>query len=123
MENPQWKIDLRSCFEDLLVIDRCRGEAEAQFERFCDYIAEPAFEALAEEFARYEVKCRSVWVKGVSIEFEIRFPKSKEDQFHYILWLPKHAVELKLKLTLRGRRAPGGPVEEKTMPFIAKVAA
>jgi|GEM_PF-200420 len=122
-DKPDWKSDLRSCFEDLQVIDRCRGEAVAQFDRFCDYVAEPAFEALTDEFGRYEIKCRSTWTKGASIEFEIRFPRSKEDHFHYILWLPKQAVELKLRLTIRGRKAPGAPMEEKTIPFIDKAPA
>lgn len=123
MDTSDWRSDLRSCFEDLQVIERCRGEVVAQFDRFCDYVAEPAFEILTEEFDRYEIKCRSTWTKGASIHFEIRFPRSKEDQFHYILWLPKNAVELKLKLTLRGRKAPGGPMEEKTVLFIDKAPA
>ena len=123
MAEPGWKQDLQTCFEDLQVIDRCRIEAVGQFDKFCDYVAEPAFEALTEEFGRYEIRCRSAWVKGSSIQFEIRFPRSKEDHFHYALWLPKNVVELKMKLTLRGRKAPGGPMEEKTMAFIAKAPA
>jgi hypothetical protein len=123
MDKPDWRTDLRSCFEDLQVIDRCRGEAVAQFDRFCDYVAEPAFEALAEEFGRYEMKGRSSWTKGSSVEFDVRFPRSKEDQFQYVLWLPKQAVELKLKLTLRGRKAPGAPLEEKTMAFLDHASA
>jgi hypothetical protein len=123
MDKSDWKQDLQTCFEDLQVIDRCRIEAVAQFDQFCDYVAEPAFEALTDEFIRYGIRCRSAWVKGVSIAFEAKFPRSKEDQFHYILWLPKNAVELKMKLTLRGRKGPGVALEEKTMAFLAKAPA
>jgi hypothetical protein len=123
MDAPGWKQDLRSCLDDLRVIDRCRGEAVGQFERFCDYVAEPAFKALAEEFEGYEIKGQAIRIVGSSIQFEIRFPKSHEDQFHYALWLPNNAVELKMKLTIRGRKAPGGPMEEKTLPFLPKASA
>ena len=123
MAEQDWKKDLRSCFDDLQVIDRCRSEAVGQFDKFCEYVVEPAFEALIEEFLRHEIKCRTVRIKGSSIQLEVKFPRSKEDHFHYSLWLPKHVVELKMKLTLRCRKAPGGPMEEKTMAFIAKAPA
>jgi hypothetical protein len=123
MDDQSWRTDLTACFDDLQVIAKCRAEAVERFVEFCDYVAEPAFEALAGEFRRFDVKTRYRTRKGISTHLEIRFPKSRVDQFHYILWVPKNAVELKLKLTVRGRRTPSGPLEEKTVPLIQKVAA
>ena len=37
--------------------------------------------------------------------------------------MPRNSVELKLKLTIQGRRLPAGPLEEKTVPFIVKSTA
>ena len=76
---------------------------------------------LAEEFLRYKVKARFWKDKGKSIRFEVRFPRSQTDQFHYILWMPKNSIELKLKLTIRSRKTPLAPLEEKTVPFIENV--
>ena len=96
------------------------GRGRRAFDQFCEYVAEAAFEALAEEFAGYQVKTRSWKVQGKSIHLEIRFPRSRVDQFHYILWMPKNSVELRLKLTVKWRKTPLGPLEEKTVPFIEK---
>jgi hypothetical protein len=120
-DSSGWRSDLTSCFEDLKVVERCREEAVEHFGRFCDYVAEPAFQALAGEFLRYRVKARSWSVKGKSVHFEVRFPRSQTGQFHYILWMPKNSIELKLKLTIKSRKSPLGPLEEKTVPFIENV--
>ena len=118
-----WKNDLAACFEDLQVIEKCRTEAVERFIEFCEYVAEPAFEALGEELLRFGVKTKSRTIRGVSAHLEIRFPRSRIDQFHYILWMPKNSVELVLKLTVRGRRTPSGPLAEKIVPLIQKVEA
>jgi len=123
MDDQSWRTDLKACFEDLQVIEKCRAEALERFSEFVAYVAEPAFEALEGEFQAFRVKTRYRTLQGVATHFEIRFPKSRIDQFHYILWMPKNAVELKLKLTVRGRRTPTGPLEEKTIPLIQKVTA
>jgi hypothetical protein len=123
MDDKNWKSDLKACFEDLQVIEKCRAEALERFIEFCEYVAEPAFEALEEEFLRFGVKTRYRTIRGVSTHLEIRFPRSRVDQFHYILWMPKNSVELMLKLTVRGRRTPPGPLEEKTVPLIRNVEA
>jgi hypothetical protein len=36
--------------------------------------------------------------------------------------MPKHSVELKLKLTVKWRRTPLGTLEEKTVPFLEKAS-
>jgi hypothetical protein len=123
MDDQSWRTDLAACFEDLQVIEKCRAEAVERFIDFCEYVAEPAFEALGEEFLRFAVKTKSRTIRGVSTHLEIRFPRSRVDQFHYILWMPKNSVELTLKLTVRGRRTPSGPLEEKTVPLIRNVEA
>jgi len=123
MNDQDWKSDLAACFEDLQVISKCRAEALERFIEFCEYVAEPAFEALGQEFLRFGVKTKFRTIAGVSTHLEIRFPRSRVDRFHYVLWMPKNSVELLLKLTVRGRRAPNGPLEEKTVPFIQKVEA
>jgi hypothetical protein len=116
-----WRSDLTTCFEDLKVVERCREEALDHFAQFCEFVVAPAFESLTGEFLQYKVKSRSWQVKGRSIHFEIRFPRSQTDQFHYILWMPKNSIELKLKLTIRSRKTPLSPLEERTLPFIEKV--
>jgi hypothetical protein len=123
MDDGNWKDDLKAVFDDLRVIEKCRAEALERFVEFCDYVAEPAFEALEGEFLQFRVKSKYRTVRGVSIHLQVRFPASRVDQFHYVLWMPRNSVELKLKLTIRGRRSPAGPLEEKTMPFIVKSTA
>ena len=122
MDRADWKVDLKGCFIDAKVLEKCREEAFEHFDQFCEYVAEAAFEALAEEFLGYQVKTRSWKVQGKSIHLEIRFPRSRVDQFHYILWMPRHSVELKLKLTVKWRRTPLGTLEEKTVPFLEKAS-
>jgi len=120
-DTGDWRSDLTTCFEDLKVVERCREEALEHFSQFCEFVVEPAFKALAEEFNRYKVKARFWQVKGRSIHFEVRFPRSQTDQFHYVLWMPKNSIELKLKLTTKSRKTPLGELEERTVPFIEKV--
>ena len=122
MDKAEWKEDLQGCFLDAKVLEKCREEAVEHFDQFCEYVAESAFEALTEEFLGYQVKSRSWKIQGKSIHLEIRFPRSRVDQFHYILWMPKHSVELKLKLTVKWRRTPLGTLEEKTVPFLEKAS-
>jgi len=122
MDRADWKEDLKGCFLDAKVLEKCREEAVEHFDQFCEYVAESAFEALAEEFLGYQVKTRFWKVQGKSIHLEIRFPRSRVDQFHYILWMPRNSVELKLKLTVKWRRTPLGTLEEKTVPFLEKAS-
>lgn len=123
MDDGNWKDDLRAVFDDLRVIEKCRAEALERFVEFCDYVAEPAFEALEDEFLRFRVKSKFRTVRGAEIHLQVRFPRSRIDQFHYILWMPRNSVELKLRLTIKGRRSPAGLLEEKTVPFIVKSTA
>jgi len=52
MPERDWKEALAKCFEELRVIEECKGETPENFKQFCEFIAEPAFESLAEELRR-----------------------------------------------------------------------
>ena len=106
MGKRDWKEELRGHFDNIRVLERCQAETVAQFAQFCEFIAEPAFENLTDELALYGVRSRHQKTRVPDIRFIICFPGTKEDQFHYRVSLPKNAVELRLKLTIRGRQAP-----------------
>ncbi|MCJ7563113.1 MAG: hypothetical protein MUP52_00810 [Candidatus Aminicenantes bacterium] len=122
MVKADWKDDLKTCFDDLEVIEKCRAEALKHFNQFCDLIVEPAFEILAEEFRKHRVKVKFRKDQGKSIHLVVRFPKSRVDQFRYILWMPEDSVELKLRLTIKSRKTPFVQLEERTVPFIENVS-
>jgi hypothetical protein len=101
-----WKKELANHFENVRVIELCQAETVGQFDQFCEFIAEPAFEGLTDELNQYRIKSEQVKTKGRSIRFVICFPGLKEEQFHYRIALPKNAVELRLRLQIKARRTP-----------------
>lgn len=113
-----WKDQLRGCFEDIAILERCRKETAENFQQFCEFIAEPALEALEDELKTYEIRAKHSIRKGRSISFQVDFRKSKTDHFHYAIVLPKNSLELKLQAQVRGRRAPNGPLLESIEPFM-----
>jgi hypothetical protein len=119
MGKIDWKKDLANHFENIRVIELCQAETVGQFDQFCEFIAEPAFENLAEELAQYRIKSEHVKNKGRSIRFIISFPNSKEEQFHYRISLPKNSVELRLRLQIKARPTPRADyqtIDEDFMP-------
>lgn len=106
MAKIDWKKELANHFENVRVIELCQAETVGQFDNFCEFIAESAFESLAEEMGNFRIKCEQQKAKGRSIRFVICFPGLKEEQFHYRISLPKNAVELRLKLQIKARRTP-----------------
>lgn len=118
MGNENWKTDLRTCFENIRVLERCKKEARNHFGQFCEFIAEPAFEALVEELKEYEIRARFRKSKQDAISFQADFANSRVDNFDYTVLLPKNSVELKLILRIRGRKARKGALEEKEEPFM-----
>lgn len=120
MTNIDWKDKLRGCFEDVAVLERCRRETAASFRQFCEFIVEPAFEALEEEFKAYQIRAKHEILNGKSISLVVDFRKSKTDQFRYTILLPKNSIELRLKVQVRGRRAPNASVEDKVEPFMSE---
>ena len=82
MGQVDWKKDLANHFENVRVIELCQAETVAQFDQFCEFIAEPAFEVLTDELAQYKIRSTQIRNKGRSIRFAICFPGLKEEQFH-----------------------------------------
>jgi guanylate kinase len=121
MEEDGWKKSLSNFLEDLRISEECKGETPENFNQFCEFIAEPSFESLSEELRKYGIKSEYKIKKRKWISFEVKFPKSRIDNFHYIILLPRNAVELKLKLRTRGRRTKKSLIEEKVETFMKDV--
>lgn len=121
MPKKDWRESLRACFENIDILERCKVETNENFRQFCEFIAEPAFEVLAEEMKSYGVKVRFGTVKGKSTWLQCSFPKSRVDHFHYVISLPKNSIELKLRLQIRGRKTPRAPLEEEDKPFFEEL--
>lgn len=119
MGDIDWKTELANHFENLRVIERCQSETIGHFVQYCEFIAEPAFENLADELAQYKIKSRRQKNKGRDIRFVICFPGTKDDQFQYRIMLPKNSVELRLKLQVKGRRTPKTEYETTDEDFMA----
>lgn len=117
MPQKDWKESLRACFDNMAILERCKAETAENFRQFCEFIAEPAFEALAEEMKLYEVKAKFGTSKGNIAWFQCNFPKSRADHFHYVITLPRNSVELRLRLHIRGRKTPRSPLLEEEKPF------
>lgn len=121
MEEDGWKKSLSNFLEDLRIIEECKGETPENFNQFCEFIAEPSFESLSEELRKYGIKSEYKIKKRKLISFEVKFPKSRIDNFHYIIILPKNSIELKLRLRTRGRRTKKSLIEEKVEIFMKDV--
>jgi hypothetical protein len=117
VSNGNWKDRLKSCFEDLALIEKRQKETLENFDQFYEFIAEPAFEVLSRELRNYKIKARYGRLRGREIRFTVNFPGSAVDNFHYELLLPRNSVELRFKLRLRGRRSSQSVLEERHMPF------
>jgi len=121
MTADDWKDRLRIFFESIDVLERCQLETRKNFTQFCEFIAEPAFEALSEEMKQYKIKCKFWTRKGRSTGIHFDFPSSGVNSFQYIISLPKNAVQMKLRLQIRGRKSPQAPLEESEETFMEKV--
>jgi len=121
MEENDWRKSLNNFLEDLRIIEECKGETPENFNQFCEFIAEPSFESLSEELRKYGIKSIYRMKKQKWISLEVKFPKSRIDNFHYIISLPKNSVELRLRLKTRGRRTKRSLIEEKEEPFMKDV--
>jgi hypothetical protein len=104
MGNKDWKTELKNHFENMRILEKCQAETLIHFEQFCEFIVEPAFEALVDEIASFGVKARFQKAKGRDIRLSLSFPGSKDEQFHYKIAIPRNSVELRLALVIRGRK-------------------
>jgi formyltetrahydrofolate hydrolase len=121
MAKTDWKDELASFMDDLRVVDECKIEAPEKFNQFCEFIAESSFEGLSEELKIYGIKSKVRKEKGKSIAFEVNFPKSRVDNFHYVIRLPNNALDLQLRLLIKGRKDKKSQIEEKEVPFMKHI--
>jgi hypothetical protein len=113
-----WKKELAGFFEEYAIIETSKKEALDDFDQFCEFIAEPAFEILSTELKKYGIRSKSRRVNGRSNTFLINFPGSRIDNFHYAICLPKNSIQLRLTLWIRGRKTQKNALEEKKLPFM-----
>lgn len=106
-----WKENLASFFDGYRIIERSKEDTIKNFDQFCEFVAEPAFESLGEDLENYRITSKIKKDKGKSITFQINFPKSKVENFLYIIMFPKNSLELQLKLSIRGRKDINSPME------------
>jgi len=112
---------LAGLFEEIDIVETSQKETEENFDQFCEFVAEPAFETMAEELLAFGIKTKIKRSKGKSISFTIRFPQSRIDRFDYVILLPKNALELRLRLKVRGRGHKKGVLEDKNGPFMEQI--
>lgn len=115
-----WKENLSAVFEELRIIQASIKEILGNFDQFCEFIAEPAFESLSEELKQYGIKSSLKRIKGKSIDFQINFKKSRKAHFHYIICLPENSVELRMKLFIKGRKERKSVMKQKEKLFMEK---
>jgi hypothetical protein len=113
-----WKKDLSTFFEEHAIIETSKKETLDDFDQFCEFIAEPAFESLSEALRDFGIASKSQRSRGKSITFKINFPGSRLDNFHYAICLPKNSIELRLTLRISGRRNKNSIMEDKPVPFM-----
>lgn len=117
MLDEKWKDQLRTYFEHLRIIEKCKHDTLEHFAQFTEFIAEPAFEALEEALKPHGIRVGFKKEKGTAVVFDISFPRLKEMNFRYIIMLPRNSVELKLNRKTVGRRSPRALTEEEFGPF------
>lgn len=116
-----WREDLTSLLEEFSIIETSKKETLEDFDQFCEFVVEPAFESLTEALKKLGIKSKSRRTKGKFISFQINFPGSRIDNFQYIISLPKNSLELRLKLRIRGRKNKRSVMGEKEESFMEAV--
>lgn len=113
-----WKKELAGFFEEYAIIEMSKKEALDDFDQFCEFIAEPAFESLSPELREFGIRSKTQKSEKNTITFLINFPGSRIDNFHYAISLPKNSIQLRLTLRIRGRKTRKDAMEEKRFPFM-----
>jgi len=116
-----WKTKLTRYFEESRIIQNSIMETLDNFNHFCEFVVEPAFEALSEELLQFRIKTKLMRVKGRSIAIRINYAGSRIDNFLYSIFLPNKSFELKLRLRIKGRKDKKSPCQEKVEPFMNDV--
>ncbi|MBN2198459.1 MAG: hypothetical protein JW747_01265 [Candidatus Aminicenantes bacterium] len=122
MNEDSWKERLRNVLGDFDLLEKCKRDTLDNFQQFCEFIAEPAFESLRLEFRRHRIKTSYGRLKKRAVYFRVNFRRSRADNFYYVLILPANAVEMRLRLLLRGRRAPHAALEDREEAFLPLLA-
>jgi hypothetical protein len=112
-----WKVELANFFEELRILKESKHEALEDFNQFCEFVVETAFETLEDELIQYGIKSKIIKVAGKSIAFQINFSRSRISHFKYTIYFPKGSLNLKLKLKLRGRKTKNSDADEKEIDF------
>lgn len=121
MTKEKWRGHLEDCFEKIRLIEKCQAETKENFTQFCEFIAEPAFEALSESLKEYGIKGHIRKEDLLTIRLDISFAKTRATQFSYEIHLPKNSIQLKLKLRLLGRKDKKSPFREWREAFMPQV--
>jgi len=58
MIEEKWMKELNRYFEELRIIEKCQQEARDHFDQFCEFIVEPAFEALEQALKPRRIKVK-----------------------------------------------------------------
>jgi len=113
-----WKADLTRYFEEARILQSSKQEALGNFDQFCEFVAEPAFENLGDELEQFEIKTKMSRAKGKWITLQIYFLGSRIDNFSYTIELPKNSLELRLRLKIKGRNDKKSPPRFSEEPFM-----
>lgn len=122
MKEEKWQEELERYFQGLRIIDKSQEEAREHFDQFCEFIVEPAVEALEDKLKQHGIKIKYWHQKYSCFHLQINFPGSKVANFHYVISLPKNSLDLKLSLKTFGRKDKNSPVSGgKEGPFLPGV--
>lgn len=121
MKEEKWLKELNHYFEGLRIIEKYQQEAKDHFNQLCEFIVEPAFEALENTLKARAVRIKYDWKKDKFIHLQINFPQSRIDNFHYTILLPSNSLELKLVLKTAGRKNQRAPLVEEEKSFLPEV--
>ncbi|HRD02485.1 MAG TPA: hypothetical protein PLP57_07595 [Candidatus Saccharicenans sp.] len=122
MKEEKWHEELGRYFQGLRIIEKSQEEAREHFDQFCEFIVEPAVEALEDELKLHGIKIKYRRQKYSYFHLQVNFPGSKVDNFHYMISLPKNSLDLTLTLKTSGRKDKKSPVSgEQEGPFLPGV--
>lgn len=121
MTTDDWKKKLAEFFDEYRIILASQKDTLEDFDQFCEFIVEPAFENLQEELREYGIRSKIIRIKGKLISLVIFYGKSRIDRFQYILELPRKSVEMRLRLRIRGRKSKKAAPEESTGAFLPDI--
>ncbi len=121
MSADDWKLRLRLFIDSISILERCQYETRENFKQFCEFIAETAFESLAEELKEYKIKSKFWTETGRSTGIRMDFPNSRVPSFHYIISLPANSVQMVLRLQVKGQASSGSASKDVDKAFMESV--